>query len=282
MMMSNVFPRNLIPPVINTSLKMDLSNSRFYDRDDDGDTSGAAMGPANLFFGCSHVQSIKVWVTSIDEIEIGEEMNLFVRSLAPPEREKALRFYYVEDQKRSVISTMLQRAKIREAFQLEEGGYEIRRTSENKPYVVSHCRQIDSWNYNVSHHGKYVCIASHDSFLIGVDIVDITTRTGNISNSYDYVNIFQSQLTKRELHVITSQATEEDRYTMFFIYWSLKESFVKAIGKGLGYNLQDVSNNKNNNNNYNSSRRNKWKWFWSPSPLIHFVFVFLYFRSSLR
>jgi phosphopantetheinyl transferase len=28
---------------------------------------------------------------------------------------------------------------------------------------------------------------------------------------------------------------------MFFLYWSLKEAFIKAVGQGLGYDLQNVS-----------------------------------------
>ncbi len=78
----------------------------------------------------SHIDSVQVWVTSIDEMEIGEEMNLFLSDLNPAEKNKALKFYFVEDQKRSIISTLLQRAKIRGAFCITERDYEIKRTRE--------------------------------------------------------------------------------------------------------------------------------------------------------
>jgi phosphopantetheinyl transferase len=41
--------------------------------------------------------------------------------------------------------------------------------------------------------------------------------------------------------LINSFSTDpENQYTIFFIYWSLKESFIKAIGLGLGYDLRKV------------------------------------------
>jgi len=38
-----------------------------------------------------------------------------------------------------------------------------------------------------------------------------------------------------------AESSEDDRYTKFYVNWSLKEAFTKAIGSGLGYNFRDVS-----------------------------------------
>jgi phosphopantetheinyl transferase len=37
--------------------------------------------------------------------------------------------------------------------------------------------------------------------------------------------------------------TEKDKYDLFYLIWSLKEAFIKAIGLGLGYDLTKVNNN---------------------------------------
>jgi 4'-phosphopantetheinyl transferase len=52
--------------------------------------------------------------------------------------------------------------------------------------------------------------------------------------------MFESQLTPRELTLILSEESEEGRYDLFFLYWAMKEVFVKAIGQGLGYSLQNI------------------------------------------
>lgn len=41
------------------------------------------------------------------------------------------------------------------------------------------------------------------------------------------------------LHV-HRQSSERAKYSYFYILWSLKEAFIKAIGQGLGYNLKEV------------------------------------------
>ena len=127
----------------------------------------------------------------------------------------------------------------------------------------------------MSHHGNFVCIASNPLYLvnlfaiiieisilifpkIGVDIVDIATRSPGINSSMEFVAMFNQQLTCFELNQIKRyntliicnaytliaefyrQQSEIAKYNMFFLFWSLKESFIKAIGLGLGYNLREV------------------------------------------
>lgn len=37
-----------------------------------------------------------------------------------------------------------------------------------------------------------------------------------------------------------SEKDEDSQYNMFYLYWSLKEAFIKAVGQGLGYELSSV------------------------------------------
>jgi hypothetical protein len=81
-----------------------------------------------------------------------------------------------------------------------------------------------AWNYNVSHHGRYVCIASHSSFLVwntfhaaihstencnfsysyqvGADIVDLQTRSAHIKSCNQYLEIFEKHLHRTEIESI--------------------------------------------------------------------------------
>ncbi len=73
-----------------------------------------------------------------------------------------------------------------------------------------------------------------------MDIVDTHTRSNGVTSSVEYISMFSNQLTAFELKSILSEPTEDLRYDMFFLYWSMKEAFIKAIGQGLGYNLQNI------------------------------------------
>ena len=99
---------------------------------------------------------------------------------------------------------------------------------------------MGTWNYNLSHHGKYVGIASHPKYLVGCDIVDLSTRTRVVKSCASYLELFRNQLSQYERDFILSQQSEQWRYNMFFIIWSLKEAYVKAIGQGLGFDCQSV------------------------------------------
>jgi phosphopantetheinyl transferase (holo-ACP synthase) len=97
--------------------------------------------------------------------------------------------------------------------------------------------------------------------LVGIDLVDTSTRSNSSKNVEEYVRMFKQQLTSNELAMIlrypklkfvfslfcvlnylsyASAPTEKDKYDIFYLIWSLKESFIKAIGLGLGYNLLKV------------------------------------------
>ena len=54
--------------------------------------------------------------------------------------------------------------------------------------------------------------------------------------------MFDRQYHELELLAINDKdSNEAAKYIQFFVNWALKESFVKAIGLGLQYDLQDVS-----------------------------------------
>lgn len=94
----------------------------------------------------------------------------------------------------------------------------------------------------MSHHGKFVSIAADPHSLVGVDIVDISTRSPSAKSScIEYIKMFSGQLTPSELSYILKQETNDEKFTAFFIVWSLKESYIKAIGLGLGFDLSQIN-----------------------------------------
>ena len=52
--------------------------------------------------------------------------------------------------------------------------------------------------------------------------------------------MYREQFTSREIEVMRLQAGEEEQYTLFYINWSLKEAYVKALGVGIGIDLRQI------------------------------------------
>ena len=189
-----------------------------------------------------------VWYCDIGDIASiqSPDWKAYMTMLSPTERERVLKYRFDDDKRRALISLLLQRWLVRKKLGIDvDSGYEIRRTPENKPYAYcedsgNNILPLGFWNYNLSHHGRYVGLVSHATRLVGVDIVDITTRTTMVNTAHAYAMLFKGQLHPEELQSILAQTSETQAYALFFVIWSLKESFIKAVGLGLGYDLQTV------------------------------------------
>lgn len=197
-----------------------------------------------------------IWYADIRDV--GSISDLTSKSmLSAAECRRIAEFRFEEDQKRSLLSLLLQHSCIRSYLNPKKAAliYEIARVVEGKPFLkvasinytpssprtdsIQH--KLGTWNYNVSHHGHYVCIASHPHLLIGVDIVDLSTRSPKLaSTANEYINMFTKVLHPREQQRLSQCASEEEKYTLFFIIWCLKESYIKAIGIGLGLDLKSM------------------------------------------
>lgn len=88
------------------------------------------------------------------------------------------------------------------------------------------------WNMNLSHSGRYVlCSVAPNGARVGCDI--------------ETVKSFRKGLAKRffcpEEYDLLMAQDERERTEMFYRYWVLKESFVKAVRRGLGMGLASFS-----------------------------------------
>jgi hypothetical protein len=102
------------------------------------------------------------------------------------ERQRLSRYHSLNDRYLGVVSFLLKRAVIREYLAVDsDDGIDILITSEvyntivflslrrsyacsyqKKPYATYHCESLGTWNFNVSHHGPYVCAASIKDRLV--------------------------------------------------------------------------------------------------------------------
>ena len=82
--------------------------------------------------------------------------------------------------------------------------------------------------FNISHSGEYVLCASSRDRTVGVDIEQIKPV------DFDH---FRDVMTGRQWEEIYEA---DDPLRKFFTYWTIKESVIKADGKGLSIPLQDI------------------------------------------
>ena len=83
-------------------------------------------------------------------------------------------------------------------------------------------------DFNISHSGEYVLCGIGKGIQIGVDIEEI--KPVDFS---DFENLMTSDQWKK-IH------TSENPLTSFFRFWAIKESIIKADGRGLAMPLNDI------------------------------------------
>jgi 4'-phosphopantetheinyl transferase len=148
------------------------------------------------------------------------------------ERERHARFVFAEDADiflvahaltRSLLGAVVGRAPETLQFQIAERG---------RPELAGSAAD-SGVRFNLSHtHGLVACAVAR-TCAVGVDVEQLSRKVELLGVA---ARVF-SPLELRELHALAGDA-QRDR---FFQLWTLKEAYVKAIGKGLAGPLQAIS-----------------------------------------
>ena len=148
-----------------------------------------------------------------------------VESCEPTEIVRIMRLKIEEDRKRSLVGRLLLRHACSVHSGVEFDKVRLERTDRNKPI----CLDIDKGQVNISHHGDWVVLASDYSRCVGVDVMrHEEPRRGREA----FFHSMQRQFTVNEWKEIDQSLHK------FYRFWALKESYIKGIGSGLGFNLQ--------------------------------------------
>lgn len=147
--------------------------------------------------------------------------------VSPQRRVRTQQFLRRTDACRSLISEALIRYALKILANLEYSDLCMEKNQYGKPEI----RDIDL-HFNVAHSGEWV-ICGIDNHEIGVDIELIKPIELSIADRF--FSPAEAVLIK---HLTTNL---DDRYRMFYNVWSLKESYIKAIGKGLSCPLNSFA-----------------------------------------
>ncbi|XP_053176959.1 L-aminoadipate-semialdehyde dehydrogenase-phosphopantetheinyl transferase [Scomber japonicus] len=167
------------------------------------------------------------------------------RCVQPEEKDRIGEFLFAKDAKSAMAGRLLLRRFVCEKMQIPWSEIRLGRSPRGKPYLAAPqevCSDSGSesrdWSFNLSHQGDYAVLAAERGMQVGVDIMK-TTMPGT-SSVPEFFRIMTRQFTAYEWSVIQSAGSEHLQLAAFYRHWALKESFIKAIGTGLGFNLQRV------------------------------------------
>jgi 4'-phosphopantetheinyl transferase len=172
-------------------------------------------------------QHVHVWLFSIDPKDYRE--NEFLSILSPEEQAKSKKFHFSVDQKKYVISHGIMRKIIASYIPCHPKEIQYRHNAYGKPEL--HMPSCDI-HFNLSHSEKLGALAIATR-PIGTDIEHLKPLE-------DYISLTKHFLSEKESNYF-EQLTFANQHQAFYRAWTKKEAYIKAIGMGLSYPVEQIT-----------------------------------------
>lgn len=184
---------------------------------------------------------IKVWFANASSDRPGELERRCQTWLTPEERERAGRFRVLTARNQHIVGRGMARKLLANAA-AGQGDDQTSQTFEpteivfsftqfGKPFVVAPEPLVRP--FNVAHTDGMVLCAIRRGGSVGVDVERISRRTD--------VALAERYFAKPEVEYVLDHADADGKLRAFLRVWTLKESFIKAIGTGLSMPLADFA-----------------------------------------
>jgi 4'-phosphopantetheinyl transferase len=173
-----------------------------------------------------------LWVARPSEIRDPELILAYDALLTEDERAKVSRYRFEKDRHTSLVTRALVRTVLSRYAAVSPGDWRFIANEFGRP-EISEPRAERSLRFNLSHtEGLVVCLVGRDR-EVGVD-VENRARGGDL---LDVADRFFSPFEVKALRALPP----EEQMDRFFLYWTLKESYIKARGMGLAISLSAFS-----------------------------------------
>ncbi|RAN84821.1 4'-phosphopantetheinyl transferase superfamily protein [Bacillus sp. SRB_331] len=151
----------------------------------------------------------------------------FSNLISNEKRERMKRLLNLCDINRTLIGDLLIRSLVCQKYKMNNEEIKFIYNEYGKPFV----QNFSDFHFNISHSGEWVVCATANS-NVGIDI----ERVSDIE-ALKLANEFFSE---EEFYDISSMNSDE-QINYFYDIWTLKESYIKTIGKGLYIPLNSFS-----------------------------------------
>lgn len=176
-------------------------------------------------------------MVNIDSNLENDAFNSLLNYVSEDKKAQIHRFYRFEDSQRALIGNVLSRYALCKNLNIKNSDVAFGTNEYGKPFLLG----ADKIHFNISHSGNWVVCAISD-YPVGIDVEIIKATDFEIAKRF---------FSKDEYTELKNQPNDE-KQTYFFKLWTLKESYIKAVGKGLSIPLDSFTVSVENNSIINS------------------------------
>lgn len=153
--------------------------------------------------------------------------NQFSYLISNEKRERIKRLINLDDANRVLIGDLLVRSLICQKYKINNDEINFIYNEYGKPFAES----FSDFHFNISHSGEWVVCATANS-NVGIDIEKIS--------EIEALKLANEFFSEEEFYDLSNMNSNE-QINYFFDVWTLKESYIKTIGKGLYIPLNSFS-----------------------------------------
>lgn len=170
---------------------------------------------------------IEQYAININKIEKADKLSNIIHILSKEKADRIKRFHFEKDKVRAIVGEALVRYLLIKNYNISNSDIRFGYRDKGKPYFISPDDKID---FNISHAGSWVVCAVGDS-KIGIDVELIQEKE---------IEFVKYVFTAQEYNYWLTLPKEEQR-NYFYQLWTMKESYSKYLGIGLGLQFNKVS-----------------------------------------
>ncbi|MBD1379482.1 4'-phosphopantetheinyl transferase family protein [Metabacillus arenae] len=186
---------------------------------------------------------MKIYAVNIDKDLVNHQFNDLLLWLDNDKRHRIQSFFHYKDAQRTLIGDILTRYMLIHYLKFSPDKISFETNKFGKPFIMTSDRL--SVYFNLSHSGSWVvCVLGEVEN--GIDIQKIEDIDMNVAQRFF----------SHEEYAALLELSEKERIDYFYHLWTLKESYIKAIGEGLSIPLNSFLIQSTDANQYVSSTSN--------------------------
>ncbi len=166
--------------------------------------------------------TVNIFYAQFTQAFTAAKWQFYWRQLPELLQQKIIRYHRWQDQHTGLLSYLLLKKVLINQGYTEDCLTQLQKETHGRPFID---RSID---FNISHSSQYVVCAIGAGIRLGIDIEEIRMIE---------VTDFKNYMTQAQWLDISQPAIS---YAKFFDYWTIKESVMKADGRGLLIPLVDI------------------------------------------
>ncbi|MCT4620240.1 MAG: 4'-phosphopantetheinyl transferase superfamily protein [Marinisporobacter sp.] len=169
---------------------------------------------------------MKIYAVHSDRQLDRNDFEQLISWVTPIEQDKIKHYRRWQDAQNSIIGKIMIRSILCRRYQMNNYTIMFKKNDYGKPYILNK----EDIHFNISHSGEWI-VCAIDTKPIGIDVEQIKLMDIDIAKG-----LFSS-----EEYEALMAIEEQQRLGYFYDLWTLKESYIKADGRGLSISLDTFS-----------------------------------------